>query len=585
MRILASFTILTFLLVSTFASFSGLSPACAQQRTWTVEAHGEADFDTIQEAIDHASVGDTIFVRRGTYYENVIVDRTVSLVGEDVSTTIIDGNGTGHVVNIVTNYVNVTGFTVQNSGNIQMPDLDAGICLNGTEGCIISKNRAINNDFCGISLLYSNGNTITDNNLSSAGWGGIHLMSSSHNMISGNTITDKYGGINGHVSSNYNNITENTISNCTYGTFYHAASYNNICRNNISAIEAVGIWLQDEVSYNNVAENSLINNTVAIRLQGPNRNNTLSRNFITGAEHGIKLENTVYTSITDNTIVNNRAGNDSWSAGIRLDYGRDSQIHSNIITGNYYGILLYTSSPRVSVYGNNISDNEFGVRVASGGSNNLNMTGNLVANNIGYGIGLTGFGSSSNYATISQNTITNNSDGIALGQYSSYNKILQNNISRNKCGFYIEFSTQNTIYGNNIVDNELQVNITSASTNAWDNGYPYGGNYWSDHSGTDLFCGAYQNRTGSDGIADEPYTFDADNKDRYPLVNLWTPQVFITDINDDGTVNILDITIVAKAFGTKQGEPMYNEAADFDKNGQINIVDITIVAKDYGKTV
>jgi parallel beta-helix repeat protein len=367
--------------------------------------------------------------------------------------------------------------------------------------------------------------------------------------------------------------------------FYHDANYNNIRGNNISAIAVEGIWLQDQTSYNNVVENSLINNTVAIRLEGPNTNNTLSRNFITGAEYGIKLMNTQYTRITDNVIVNNRAGNDSWSAGIRLDYGGNAQIHSNIITGNHYGILMYTGSPRVSVYGNNISDNEFGLRVASGGSNNLNMTKNLVSNNIGYGIGLTGFGSSSNYATISQNTIVNNSDGVALGQYSSYNNILQNNISRNKCGLYIEFSTQNTIYGNNIADNSQQVNITSGSTNVWDSGYPYGGNYWSDCSRTDLFCGVHQNITGNDGIADEPYVIDADNKDNYPLMNPWAPQVLTTDINDDGKVNILDITIVAKAYGTKQGEPMYNEAADFDKNGQINIIDISMVAKDFKNRV
>ncbi len=584
MRTLVFSLILLFFLVGAPASFFGFSPAYGQQRIWTVDVHGQADFDTIQEAINSAVDGDVILVDAGIYYEHVVVNKTVSLVGEDVSTTIIDGSNTGHVINIVSDHVNVTGFTVRNSGNIHMPALDAGICLNGTEGCIISGNRAINNGFCGISLLYSNGNTIADNNLGSAGWGGIHLLSSSHNIISGNTMTDKYGGINGHVSSNYNNITENIISNSTYGGFFHAASYNNIWGNNISAIEAVGIWLQDQVNYNNVTENRFINNTVAIRLQGSNRNNTLSRNFITGAEYGIKLENTQYTSITENTIVNNRAGNDSWRAGIRLDYGRDTQITSNNIAGNHYGILVYSGSPRVSVYGNNISDNEFGLRVASGGSNNLNMTGNIVANNIGYGIGLTGFGSSSNYATILQNTITNNSDGIALGQYSNYNNILQNNISRNECGFYIEFSTQNTIYANNMIDNDVQVNITSGSINVWDDGYPYGGNYWSDYDGADLLCGIYQNGTGSDGIGDVPYIIDADNRDGYPLMNPWIPQALITDINDDGTVNILDITIVAKAFGSKQGEPMWNELADLDKNRVVNILDISMVAKDYGKS-
>jgi parallel beta-helix repeat protein len=576
----------SLLLLSSMLTFS-LQITCveAEARIWTVDDDGPADFDTIQEAINAASDGDTILVNAGTYYEHVAVNKTLSLVGEDVKTTIIDGNGTGHVINILSDNVNVTGFTVQKSGNVHMPALDAGICLNSTEGCNISENRVVDNGFCGISLLNSQENTITRNNITHTEWGGIHLMGSSRNTVSLNIVENTFGSINGHASSHYNNFTENVISNSTYGMFYNNANYNNICGNNISATEVIGIWLQEQVSYNNVAENNLINNTVAIRLQGPNRNNTLSGNFITGAEYGIKLENTQYVSITDNTIVNNRAGSDSWSAGIRLDYGRDTQINSNIISGNHYGILVYASSPRVSAYGNNISDNEFGVRVASGGSNNLNMTRNLVANSVSYGIGLTGFGSSSNYATISQNTITNNSDGIALGQYSDYNTIVQNNINQNKCGFYIEFSTQNTICSNNIVENDVQVNITSASANVWDNGYPSGGNYWSDCSGTDLCCGAYQNETGSDGIADEPHIIDTDNKDRYPLINPWAPQALITDINDDGAVNILDISIVAKAFGTKQGDSMYDEAADLDKNGHVNIIDISRVAKDYGKTV
>jgi hypothetical protein len=57
------------------------------------------------------------------------------------------------------------------------------------------------------------------------------------------------------------------------------------------------------------------------------------------------------------------------------------------------------------------------------------------------------------------------------------------------------------------------------------------------------------------------------------------------DLNKDGTVNILDISIVAIAFGTKEGEDYYNVLADLDKNNEVNILDVSIVAMDYGKTV
>jgi hypothetical protein len=60
---------------------------------------------------------------------------------------------------------------------------------------------------------------------------------------------------------------------------------------------------------------------------------------------------------------------------------------------------------------------------------------------------------------------------------------------------------------------------TSLSVNVWDDGYPSGGNYWSDHAGTDLRNGVYQNETGSDWIGDSSYTLNKDNTDRYPLMH------------------------------------------------------------------
>ncbi|HUW48793.1 MAG TPA: NosD domain-containing protein [Patescibacteria group bacterium] len=485
-------------------------------RTEPVEIVVPDDYLTIQEAIDNAVDGDTVFVKAGTYYEHVVVNKTLSLVGEDANTTVIDGNSTGHVVYIVSSHVSVTGFTVQKSGSVHSPALDAGICLNRTTDCIISGNRLMDDGFAGISVLDSLRNMITDNNVTRTGWGGIHLLNSSHNAISGNILHDNtIVGINGHASSHYNNITDNVVSNSSYGMFYHDANYNNICKNNISTIAVEGIWLQDQVSYNIVANNNLISCRVAIKLEGPNYNNTLSGNFITSAECGILILNARYTDIYDNTIAHNYGG--EWDAGIRLDSAGYSRIHANFITDNWRGILLYSGSSYVSIYDNNITENEFGIRVASGGSNYLNVSDNVVMNNRGYGIGLTGFGGASNYATITRNLIENNSDGIALGQSSYYHTILQNNISQNGYGFYIDYSRLNTMCGNNIVDNDQQVYVSTGSVNNWDSAYSAGGNYWSDYAGADLFSGPVQNETGSDGIGDEACVIDTNNIDHYPL--------------------------------------------------------------------
>jgi hypothetical protein len=57
-----------------------------------------------------------------------------------------------------------------------------------------------------------------------------------------------------------------------------------------------------------------------------------------------------------------------------------------------------------------------------------------------------------------------------------------------------------------------------------------------------------------------------------------------TDLDGDGKVNIVDVTIVARAFGSKLGDATYNVQADLDQNGVVSIIDVSKVAKDFGKT-
>jgi len=58
---------------------------------------------------------------------------------------------------------------------------------------------------------------------------------------------------------------------------------------------------------------------------------------------------------------------------------------------------------------------------------------------------------------------------------------------------------------------------------------------------------------------------------------------FATDLDRDGKVNIMDIGIVARAFGTRPGDKRWDALADIDKNGEINIIDLNNVARDFGK--
>ena len=83
---------------------------------------GYDHFDKIQHSIDAVSKNGTVYVYNGTYYENVDVNKTINLIGENKETTIIDGGGGGNVVYITADWVNISGFTIRNSGS-----LDAGV--------------------------------------------------------------------------------------------------------------------------------------------------------------------------------------------------------------------------------------------------------------------------------------------------------------------------------------------------------------------------------------------------------------------------------------------------------------------------
>lgn len=102
----------------------------AESRTLVVPDN----YSTIQEAIGGASEGDTIFVKRGTYHEHLQIDKSLSLVGEDRETTIIDGDNVGQVVKITAcDRVNMTGFTIRNSGPLGEGYSSAGIGLWGSK--------------------------------------------------------------------------------------------------------------------------------------------------------------------------------------------------------------------------------------------------------------------------------------------------------------------------------------------------------------------------------------------------------------------------------------------------------------------
>ena len=77
---------------------------------------GYDHFDKIQDGIDGVAENGTVYVKNGTYYENVVVNKTIDLIGENKETTIIDGGGSGDVVYISADQVKISGFKIKGSG-------------------------------------------------------------------------------------------------------------------------------------------------------------------------------------------------------------------------------------------------------------------------------------------------------------------------------------------------------------------------------------------------------------------------------------------------------------------------------------
>ncbi len=220
---------IVFALASTLAFTLHIELVKAEPRTWTVDDNGPADFSTIQEAINNVNKGDSIYVYNGTYYENVVVNKSVSLIGEDRSVTIVDGNETGTVITVTQDNVNITGFAVQRSG-IGFPA--SGIYLYRANNCNITNNNIANN-YNGIYVYESSNNKIYGNNITINNLNGVHLYESSNNKIYGNNITENnYDGIYLFRFSNYNTISGNNIADNINGVYPYRSSNNRIFHNN-----------------------------------------------------------------------------------------------------------------------------------------------------------------------------------------------------------------------------------------------------------------------------------------------------------------------------------------------------------------
>jgi parallel beta-helix repeat protein len=442
------------------------------------------NYSTIQDAINANETlsGQTISVDEGTYDENVVINKTLSIVGQNPDTTIVDSEQGDYAIMVTANNVTIEDFTTISTVHQESGTDRDSILLSGVQNCTITSNIITAGDV-GLSVYSSSNNEIFQNNITAPLVGGRYSMgtSISFDYSSANRIYDNQIANSLLVSellySNDNIFFNNTFTNSGI-SISAECSGNVINANTISDTNTIGdnnpgITLGDEMdgrglfwglvenetvtnntfvnssifadsTYGNTVENNTVNGAPIVYLEGASNLN------ITGAGQVI-LINCSQIEIENSSMLN------TW-VGVELRESQNIQVMENNMTGDTYGLLFSNSSDNV-VSENNIVDGiRYGIELQSDSDNNRIYHNNLIGNGI---------------------------NGPTLPPY--------------------------------------QVNIDSSSGNTLDNGYPSGGNYWSDYDGTDIFSGAYQNVSGSDGIGDTAYISDAGNvTDNYPLMGMFS---------------------------------------------------------------
>ncbi len=473
------FIIVTGGFIGTF-TFNGIIKECGvEAQNIIVDCNGNGNYTTIQEAITNANPGQIIRVWDGIYNETLVIDKTVTLIGNGTQNTTINGTGIGDVVYITANWVNITGFTIQNSGD----DItkDAGIKVIEYDFVSIINNNLTNNTH-GICLFNSDFNIIKNNNISYNRGIGIDLTGSDSNVIINNNNSYNYAGISTYVSY-FNSILNNTCNFNNWDGINILGWNDKILNNTCNFNKRNGIILLDSA-------NSLISNNTC------NSNNN----------DGIFIPK----SLNPNTITNNTC-NFNWDNGIEIRESHLIDIRNNTFNSNLDAGLELYNTYKISIGYNNITLNKKGIYLFK--SDNTNVY---------------------------NNNFTDNEYGFYLKSNSNSNKFNENIISNNRITgiFILSDCNSNLFYHNQIISNTKQAQDNS--NNNWS--YQGEGNYWSDYTGLDNGFnerwkgdGIGDTKIPHPGSKYDNYPFIKPYGWRFPAI----PVLFIeSDIDPDGNYTI-----------------------------------------------
>jgi parallel beta-helix repeat protein len=267
------------------------------------------DCPSISAAIGNASAGDTIIVRSGTYFENPIIDKPLTLQGVNSADTVVVGTGGSAVASVFTitaDDVKVSGFTITSVNYSASANYAYGIMIEGNR-CTITDNNIVNT-LSGIFCSVQSSSVITQNSITVNHKDGVRFYGGFNNTISENNITNNAASAIA-IEGYSDNIIENNLSQNTIGIGL-AATYSVIFRNNITENSNSGIYL-------------------------PGSNNIISANYIANNKYGICSIQSFGIS-GNNTIVHNDFVNNNQNAYLTSPYALQIWDEGYPLGGNYW---------------------------------------------------------------------------------------------------------------------------------------------------------------------------------------------------------------------------------------------------------
>ncbi len=376
---------------------------------------------TIQDAIDAANDGDTVFVyNESSPYSSAIIDKAVILIGENKETTVIE-NGVSIVEQ---NNVIITGFMI-----------------NRLEAYLMDNLTIINNDFNGLITGIVIGDCtnvkIINNTLMNQSDEGIFINGQNH-IITGNIIT-----LN-HIGLTMFRVQHSIISN----NFFISPHYDSLKK---------GIDLDE--SENNIIKN---NSFVKVGIDLDSYENTFSGNIVNGKPF-ILLKGEANKTVDD-------------AGQVILVHCNQITVCNLTILGVPVGIKLYGSN-NCSLSNNTVSWCDIGIGLGFSDMNTLSQNTFI---NCSYGINLGLFSNSilaASMNTLSHNTIIDCPTGITI-YYGSLNTIKRNSIQKSYTGINVQpAGVRNTVRENNFMENSCNAFFDESIHNQWQNNYWGGPRY------------------------------------------------------------------------------------------------------------